>query len=187
MQLPRLGRLGAGFDLCLQFQHLAVQVPEVFQQSVNEYAKAPGQLVAGVFNQLGYALGDLAEAFGQDEAEFSQEAPYLVVLGRARLDEGLACTVQGQLCLLLYGLDGHKAHARAHCRLANGRCIGCIVFVALHIGLDVLGRYQVHGVAHGGELACPMVGTAAGLHGDGAGFQAGEEFAHRCAVERSVA
>lgn len=53
--------------------------------------------------------------------------------------------------------------------IADGGCIGCIIFAALAreaVGDDELGRNQAHGVAELLELACPVVGTGASFHAD---------------------
>src|SRR4028118_952532 len=70
----------------------------------------------------------------------------------------------------LLTLGSHKAHGRALSRLADRLGISGIVLLALHERLHVSRRDQPDRMPERADLAGPMMGTAAGLHGDRAGW-----------------
>jgi len=74
----------------------------------------------------------------------------------------------GSLGLLALGSD--KAHGRALGRLADRLGISGIVLLALHERLDVSRWDQPDHMPERADLARPMMGAAAGLHGHRAGW-----------------
>jgi len=86
---------------------------------------------------------------------------------RPLADEPLTYPVQRLDILLVDVLDGNKAHGRPCHRFSNGLGIAHVVFVRLHVGLNKLGRHEFDLVALVAQLACPVMGSATGLHADG--------------------
>src|SRR5262249_4138291 len=68
-------------------------------------------------------------------------------------------------------------------RLTDRLRITRIRLAALDVGLDVLRRHQLHGVPELGNLTCPIMRTAAGLHADQTRRQLGKERQHLLASE----
>src|SRR4051812_4157057 len=66
---------------------------------------------------------------------------------------------------------------RTH-RLADRLGIGGIVLVALDVRLHITRRHQPYFVAQLDQLACPVMGSGAGLHADETRPQPGEELQH---------
>jgi hypothetical protein len=58
-------------------------------------------------------------------------------------------------------------HGRPCHRFRDSLGIAHIVFVRLHVGLDKLGRHAFDLVYLVAPLACPVMGSATGLHADG--------------------
>ena len=56
-------------------------------------------------------------------------------------DKMVPHSVERHLRLLIDALDSDKPHASPLDRLTASLCIGCIIFVRLHIWPDELGRY----------------------------------------------
>ena len=83
-----------GLDLEFHLADLQVEHLELIHQALHQEAKRTGQLVGGILDQLGHALGDVSNALGDDDAELAQQAPDLVGLRGARLDKPLAHAVQ---------------------------------------------------------------------------------------------
>jgi hypothetical protein len=73
----------------------------------------------------------------------------------------------GGLGLLAFGR--HEAHGRALGRFTDRLRIGGIVLLALDEGLHVSRWDQPHGMTELADLARPVMGAAAGLHGHGTG------------------
>jgi hypothetical protein len=71
--------------------------------------------------------------------------------------------------LLRLVLDGHKAHARPLCRLADRLGISRVILLPLHERLDVGRRDQPHCVAQLADLPPPIVRPCASFHRDNAG------------------
>ena len=165
-------------DLRFQFIDLGVQGLEVVHKALDQESKGARQFVAGVFQECGDSAGDVPYALGNDQAHFGQQASDLVGLGGSGFDEALAHRVQCQHALLLNVLDGHKAHVGAGYCLADGFCIGCVVFIGFDVGFDELGSYEFDGVAQALELASPVVGAAAGFHADQTRGQVHKERGH---------
>lgn len=97
-------------DLCLELFDLLSEFLEMAEQPLDEHAEGAGQLVAGVLDEVQNPRGDAADALGNDETEFTEEATDLISLRRACLHESLAHPVQRQHRLLLNILDRHEAH-----------------------------------------------------------------------------
>src|SRR5215467_13514425 len=64
------------------------------------------------------------------------------------------------VCLLLFGLDRNKAHARPLGRFTDGLCIGGIVLLPLDERLDVGRRDQAHMMAQLSDLTRPECAPA---------------------------
>src|SRR5690606_8890065 len=77
-----------------------------------------------------------------------------------------ACAVQELHRLLVGGLDRHTPDVALLRRHPDGASVGSIVLVPPHEGAHVLGRQQLHAMAHGFEGAAPMVGATACFHDD---------------------
>jgi len=77
--------------------------------------------------------------------------------------------VQCERGLLGRCLDADKLDTGLLHGQPDGSGVSRIGFVATHEGANCLGVQQAHAVAQGGELACPMVGSAAGFDGDQTG------------------
>jgi len=107
----------------------------------------------------------------------------LISLRGARLHEALTHTVQHQDRLLLNVLDRHKPHVGPRHGLADRLCIGRVVLVGLHVGLDELRRHQLDSVTKGCELARPVMSTAACFHADQARRQVHEKLGHLITLE----
>ena len=71
-----------------------VEFLEILGQASDEPAELPRQLIARVFEQLGDLLGDVANAFRNDQAELAEQAANLTGLRRPRYDEALARSMQ---------------------------------------------------------------------------------------------
>jgi len=63
---------------CKKWLRLPVELFEVLQQPIDQYPEVPWQLVAGVFDQLGNALVNVANALGDDQPELNQQPADLV-------------------------------------------------------------------------------------------------------------
>ena len=75
--------------------------------------------------------------------------------------------MQGELALLLCGLDRHEAHVRPARSLADGWCVIGVVLAALAghaIGRDEVACDQPGIQAHQAQATGHVVGAAAGLH-----------------------
>src|SRR3954451_21018979 len=72
-------------------------------------------------------------------------------------------------------LDRDEPHAGSLHRFADRLGIGGIVFVGLDVGLHVLRRDQSNLMPEPVQLACPKMGTTAGLEPNKAGREVGEE------------
>lgn len=79
-------------DLRLQLVDPPIKLLEVAEQPLNVYAKGPGQLVAGVLDQIRDSRGNVADALGNNETELTQKATDLIRLCRTRLHEALTPT-----------------------------------------------------------------------------------------------
>ena len=75
--------------------HLFAQHLEVVEQALQQQTKHARQLIAGILDELGYPMGNVADALWDDQAKLGQQAPDLVRLRRSGLDKALACPVQG--------------------------------------------------------------------------------------------
>ena len=82
------------------------------------------------------------------------------------MDNALTRPEQNGPRLLVSGLGLDKAHLGLASRCGDGLGIGCVVLLALHEGADVLRRDQLNLMADASQLACPEMGTAAGLQDD---------------------
>jgi hypothetical protein len=80
------------------------------------------------------------------------------------------------LGLLAFG--SHEAHGRALGGLADRLGIGGIVLLPLDERLDVRRRDQPDSMPEHANLARPMMGAAAGLHSNGAGWLGRKERAN---------
>jgi hypothetical protein len=118
-----------------------------------------------------------------NKAKLGKQAAELVRLDGPRLDEALPGPLYGQYSLLIDILDGYEAHGRSAYRFTDSLCISRIIFVLLDIGFNVLRRHQAHAVALCLELASPVMGAAAGVHPDKAGWQVDKESDNLVAFE----
>src|SRR5262249_60610066 len=108
----------------------------------------------------------------------------LIAWVRWRISRSRArCSINWLLALLLGRLDAHKAHGWTPDRLADRLGVGCVVLIALEIGLHVLRRHQTNLVSELGQLASPIVGCGTGLHPDQAWRQRCEERDHLAAPQ----
>lgn len=83
----------------------------------------------------------------------------------------LAHPMQRQHAWLRDILDRRKTHVQSRHRRTNRLGVSNIVPVGLDVGLDELGCHQFDGVTKTLQLARSVVGAAAGLHTDPAGWQ----------------
>jgi hypothetical protein len=161
-------------DLLFELIDLLVEILDVIQQPLHEPSERSRQLVRAVLDQLRHATGDVRNAFGDDQAELGQQAPYLVGLCRPSLDEALADAVHGEHRLLLDILHRHEAHIRPTHGLADRLGIGNVVLVGLDVGLDELRSHRLDGMAQALELARPVVHAATCLDADQTRREVGE-------------
>src|SRR5450759_913261 len=112
------------------------------------------------------AASRLAGSFGDRHPEFPQEASHRVQPGGPGLHQGRAHAVKGADGLLLDGLHryGHDRFAMAGAQ--DGLGVSPVGLLADTVGLDVLRRKQLDGVAELLRLTPPVVRRAAGLHQD---------------------
>ena len=103
---------------------------------------------------------------GKYNAEFTEQAAYLIAECRARLDEPGANSVFRLHHLLLHALNLNKAHAGTAYGFTDRFGIIRVVLAALDVGLDELWRHQACLVSHLTQLTRPVVGTTAGFHAD---------------------
>src|SRR5262245_4897524 len=94
---------------------------------------------------------------------------------RTLAHQPLAATVQQHGSWRVSRLDRHKAHRRAHSRLADRFGIGGIVLVALDVRLHVLRRHQPHLMAKRAQLPRPVVRRRARLQANQTWRQSTEE------------
>jgi hypothetical protein len=64
-------------------------------------------------------------------------------------------------------------------------CLGIsrVVLVRLHVGFDKLRCHQPYRMPKSRQLACPVMGTAAGLHTNEADRQVGKQFSDLAALQ----
>src|SRR5215831_14659269 len=120
-------------------------------------------------------LSQPEQASFRDDAELAHVPTHGVDHLRALADQLRTRAVQHRKTLLLEPLHRHERHARPRHRLADRRGINRVSLAALDIGLDVPRRHQLHGVPELGNLTCPVMRTAAGLHADQTRWQLGKE------------
>ena len=172
-----------GNNLQTQSIDLGIELFEVVQQTLHKKAKCAWQLARTIFNEFGNAFGNVSDTLRDDQTKLCQQTPNLIGLGGSGFDKALPNGVQCQDALLLDVLDRHKAHVGSgHC-FADCLSIGGIVLVGLDVGFDELGSHQFDGVTQVLELACPVVGAAAGLHTDQARGQVDQKLSHLIALE----
>src|SRR6516162_9469983 len=68
--------------------------------------------------------------------------------------------------MLISRLNRHEPHRWARHGLADGGCVGSIVFRPFDIALHVARRHQTHGVTELGDFTSPMMSGSAGFHTD---------------------
>src|SRR5262245_25890114 len=170
-------------DLRFELADLAIELLEVVQQSLHQMPERCRQLVSGILEDLWHALSHSRDALGHHHAELAEQAPDLVGLRSARLNEALPHTVERQYGLLFDTFDWHEAHVRSGDRLTDRLGIGDIVLVRFHIGLDELWGHQSHRMSKPLELSGPVMRTAAGFHPNQARRQLREERRHLVAFE----
>ncbi len=73
------------------------------------------------------------------------------------------------------GLHGNEAHGRALCGQGGGGGIIHVILLPLDEGFDIDRRDELAVMAHGDDLATPVMGAAAGLHDDQAWWDLREE------------
>ena len=108
-------------------------------------------------------------------AKFVEQATYLGNLHGANLDQLLPHAVQRQDGLLLLALNRHEAHIGPLYSFPDSRGIGSIVLIGFHEGTHELGSDQSDLIAELAQFPCPIVGAAAGLHGDNPGLPIGKK------------
>src|SRR3974377_2628929 len=74
--------------------------------------------------------------------------------------------MQNQQGLLISRLNRHEPHRWARHGLADGGCVGSIVFRPFDIALHVARRHQTHGVTEFGDFTRPMMSGSTGFHAD---------------------
>ena len=113
-----------------------------------------------------HQLGDMSWSFGYDKAEL-EEMPAQGIDDLSPLPHQEIARPEyksGGLGLLAFG--SHEAHGRALGGLADRLGICGIVLLPLDERLDVRRRDQPDRMPEHADLACPIMGAAAGLHGD---------------------
>src|SRR5215472_16659315 len=106
----------------------------------------------------------MGNALRKDVAVFHQVPAKSVDALGALTHQEIASAKHDAVCLLLFGLDRNKAHARPLRRFTDGLCIGGIVLLPLDERLDVDRRDQAHLMAQLSDLARPLVRTGTGFH-----------------------
>ena len=118
-----------------------------------------------VFKMRANTLPQTTHFLRQDDAEFGNQAAQAVIGGGAFFNKTLPGTVQAQDDLLVFFLDGDKAHLGTGDGLSDGGGVRCVVlaaFTAHAVGGDEFGCDQFDGVAMLADQAGPVVGTGAG-------------------------
>lgn len=124
--------------------------------------------------------------FGKDSPELVEQPAQGIALHVAHLHEQLALPVQREGGLLLSCFHAHELDlGLLHGQPDRTRVRG-ISLVACHKGTHDLGVQQAHGVAQRGELARPVMRSAARLHGDEASRLAGKVLKHFGTLELHV-
>jgi hypothetical protein len=108
----------------------------------------------------------VATASRNGNTEFAAKPSQRIDARSARAHPQRARAVQALQRLLLDGLDLDRRDIGAAGRFEQGAGIGGIGLVALDVGADVGGRQELDVDAQGIELACPVMGRAAGFHDD---------------------
>ncbi|MCY1433408.1 hypothetical protein D9M71_494350 [compost metagenome] len=101
-----------------------------------------------------------------DNAELTEQPTNCVSLRSTSLHKTLPRPMHGQYPLLLCRLDRYEAHIGSSDRFTNGLCIGYVVLVRFHIGLNKLWSHQLDRMSKCLQLSCPVMGTSASLHTD---------------------
>ncbi|MCY1235239.1 hypothetical protein D9M72_478470 [compost metagenome] len=172
-QLLGLAHLIAGLAVCGDALVAPSQVCiEFLPLRIGPLQRQPGQsaqFIAGIFHRVGKHLAQRLGALGEHQSELRQQAPDAVDAGGAVCLDALSQAVDAQHALLLHALDRHEVHVRARGRLADRSGIVGVVLAAL--ALEAI-RHDVRGGNDAGiqpqskQLARPVMGAGAGLHGN---------------------
>jgi hypothetical protein len=106
---------------------------------------------------LRQCLTQLPYSRRQDQAELSQQAPYLIAQGCPRTDEPGPDAVLCLQRLLPFRFDSHEAHAGAADSLTDSVGIVGIILLAFKIGFNPLRRDNAYSMPQASELAGPVV------------------------------
>src|SRR4051812_43763213 len=143
-----------------------------------------GQLRHFSVVEAGDELLDLAAPLRGDDTEFGEMGAYGVDQHGALAHQQIACPMQHQDGLLLFGLDRHEYHVRPHQGFDDCGCVVSVVLLAaLNVGLDLGGCDQPHRMAQRRNPASPVVGGSARLHAHDAGRQRLEKCLHASAAK----
>ncbi len=133
------------------------------------HAQQSRQFVGCILNHLRQLTTQHLGTLGEDQTKFGEQPSNTVDASGALFLVPLAQSVNGEHGLLRRHLERHEAHRRPRGRFADrGRVVG-VVLAAL--ALHAVRRHEVrchHSCVEpqSPQLACPMVITTAGLHGD---------------------
>jgi hypothetical protein len=145
-----------------------VELAPLLGRALDDQAGQRVHLVAGVLQRVAQHAAQRLRALCVGQAELGQQAADAVDAGRALSLQALAQAVHAQHALLLDGLHGHEAHARARGGLAD-RCGVVRVVLAgralAAVGLDELRVQQARRQTQRSQAARPVVRAGADLHG----------------------
>jgi hypothetical protein len=178
--MRRFIRLRPLDDLTIQIRNLLVEPMKRVDQDLEDRSGDLWERLVRVLDSL-HQLRDMSGSFGHDKAELGQmPAQGIDDLGPLPHQEIAGPEHEsGSLGLLAFG--SHEAHGRALGGLADRLGICGIVLLPLDERLDVRRRDQPDRMPEHADLAGPIMGAAAGLHGDRAGGLGRQERANLAA------
>ena len=154
----------------MPLQNARLQPVDLFAEQaelIDEAVQCPSRQLRKTILRLVQSLdGGLRPAwpFGRDDPELREVTAQGVDQHRPLPDQEVPSLVEHQGCLLIDALDRHEAHRRPGHRLADGLGISGVGLSALHVGLDVGGRHQLHRMAQRRNFPRPVMRRATRFH-----------------------